>query len=107
MSTQPLTAPPRSNRALQDRTYIVTGAGGGIGGAAVARLLRVGSNVVGVDLSSRRLAETEDKTNDLPGDAPDYAPGLAARQLFLRAATIYAGTNEIQRSIIAKQVFDM
>ncbi|HWK64562.1 MAG TPA: acyl-CoA dehydrogenase family protein [Rhizobiaceae bacterium] len=47
------------------------------------------------------------QTNDLPGDAPDYAPGLAARQLFLRAATIYAGTNEIQRSIIAKQVFDM
>jgi len=67
MSTQPFTAPPRSNRALQDRTYIVTGAGGGIGGAAVARLLREGSSVVGVDLSSRRLAETEDKTKDLPG----------------------------------------
>lgn len=46
-------------------------------------------------------------TNDLPADAPDYLPGLAARQLFMRAATIYAGTNEIQRSIIAKQVFAM
>lgn len=41
----------------------------------------------------------------LPADAPDYLPGLAARQLFLRATTIYAGTNEIQRDIIARQVF--
>lgn len=45
--------------------------------------------------------------NDLPADAPDYAPGLAARQLFMRAATIYAGTSEIQRTIIARQVFGM
>lgn len=45
--------------------------------------------------------------SDLPADAPDYAPGLAARQLFMRAATIYAGTNEIQRQIIARQVFGM
>jgi NAD(P)-dependent dehydrogenase (short-subunit alcohol dehydrogenase family) len=52
---------------LTERTYIVTGAGGGIGGAAVARLLRVGSNVVGVDLSSRRLAATAEATQTLPG----------------------------------------
>ena len=45
--------------------------------------------------------------NDLPADAPDYSPGLAARQLFMRASTIYAGTNEIQRQIIARQVFGM
>lgn len=43
--------------------------------------------------------------NDLAGDAPDYLPGLAARQLFLRATTIYAGSNEIQRGIIAKHVY--
>jgi alkylation response protein AidB-like acyl-CoA dehydrogenase len=45
--------------------------------------------------------------NVLPANAPDYVVGLSARQLFLRAASIYAGANEIQRSIIAKQVFNM
>jgi NAD(P)-dependent dehydrogenase (short-subunit alcohol dehydrogenase family) len=60
-------APPRPDIPLTDRVYIVTGAGGGIGGAAVARLLRVGSSVLGVDLSSRRLAETVEKTTELPG----------------------------------------
>ncbi|HVY84278.1 MAG TPA: acyl-CoA dehydrogenase family protein [Caulobacterales bacterium] len=45
--------------------------------------------------------------NDLPASPPDYAPGLAARHLFLRATTIYAGSNEIQRGIIAKQQFGL
>ena len=45
--------------------------------------------------------------NDLPGNPADYVPGLAARQLFLRATTIYAGSNEIQRGIIAKQQFGL
>jgi alkylation response protein AidB-like acyl-CoA dehydrogenase len=33
--------------------------------------------------------------------------GIAARQLFFRATTIYAGSNEIQRGIIARQVFGL
>lgn len=45
--------------------------------------------------------------NDLPASPADYVPGLAARQLFLRATTIYAGSNEIQRGIIAKQHFGL
>jgi alkylation response protein AidB-like acyl-CoA dehydrogenase len=46
--------------------------------------------------------------NDAPFDGePEYVPGLAARQLFLRAATIYAGANEVQRDLIAKQVFGL
>jgi NAD(P)-dependent dehydrogenase (short-subunit alcohol dehydrogenase family) len=61
------TPPARLTLALDERTYVVTGAGGGIGGAAVARLLKVGSHVVGVDLSSRRLAGTEEATKHLPG----------------------------------------
>jgi NAD(P)-dependent dehydrogenase (short-subunit alcohol dehydrogenase family) len=61
------TPPPRPSIPLSERVYIVTGAGGGIGGAAVERLLRVGSSVLGVDLSSRRLAETTEKTDSLPG----------------------------------------
>ena len=34
---------------------------------------------------------------------PDYAPGLLADALYRRAVTIYGGSNEIQRTIIAKQ----
>jgi NAD(P)-dependent dehydrogenase (short-subunit alcohol dehydrogenase family) len=62
-----IAAPARPTLPLSERTYIVTGAGGGIGGAVVARLLRVGSNVLGVDLSSRRLAATAAATSGLPG----------------------------------------
>jgi alkylation response protein AidB-like acyl-CoA dehydrogenase len=51
--------------------------------------------------------EADLERNDLPASPPDYAPGLAARQLFLRATTIYAGSNEIQRNIIAKQQFGL
>lgn len=49
------------------RTYIVTGGGGGIGGATVLRLLRTGANVLGVDISSKRLAAIKDQAADLPG----------------------------------------
>ncbi len=51
--------------------------------------------------------EDDFERNDLPGNPGEYAPGLAARQLFLRATTIYAGSNEIQRGIIAKQQFGL
>lgn len=54
-----------------------------------------------------RYDEDDLDRNDLPGDPGDYVPGLAARQLFLRATTIYAGSNEIQRGIIAKQQFGL
>ncbi len=33
---------------------------------------------------------------------PDYAPGIAARYLNERKLSIYAGSNEVQREIIAK-----
>lgn len=59
--------PPRPDLPPAERVYIVTGAGGGIGGAAVERLLRVGSSVLATDISSRRLAETVEKTAELPG----------------------------------------
>lgn len=44
-------------------------------------------------------------SNAVPGDIPPELNGVAARQLFTRAATIYAGSNEIQRGIIARQIF--
>jgi alkylation response protein AidB-like acyl-CoA dehydrogenase len=41
-----------------------------------------------------------------PGDAPGHtnAPGVTADFLYRRAASIYGGTNEIQRNIIASQL---
>jgi alkylation response protein AidB-like acyl-CoA dehydrogenase len=36
---------------------------------------------------------------------PDFAPGLAAEMFYRRACTIYGGTAEIQRNIIAKALF--
>jgi acyl-CoA dehydrogenase len=41
----------------------------------------------------------------IPG--PDYAPGLAAELVYRRASTIYGGTAEIQRNIIAKTMFGL
>jgi len=49
------------------RTYIVTGGGGGIGGATVLRLLRSGANVLAIDISTRRLAGIEERAATLPG----------------------------------------
>ena len=37
---------------------------------------------------------------------PDDEPGAMGAHLFLRAATIYSGSNEIQRNIIAKQLLN-
>jgi acyl-CoA dehydrogenase len=38
---------------------------------------------------------------------PDFAPGLAAELFYRRACTIYGGTAEIQRNIIAKAMFGL
>lgn len=38
---------------------------------------------------------------------PDYADGWLARAMFRRATTIYGGSNEIQRTIIAKAVLSL
>ena len=38
---------------------------------------------------------------------PDYAPGRTSHALVMRAATIYGGTLQIQRSLIAKLAFDL
>lgn len=47
----------------------------------------------------------------VPGNSyppgPDYAPGVVGDMLYRRAATIYGGSNEIQRNIIAKQILGL
>lgn len=42
-----------------------------------------------------------------PPVGPDYATGLQTERLLRRAASIYGGSNEIQRGIIAKAVLDL
>jgi len=48
----------------------------------------------------------EDGWNDDP-IGPGYAAPLAAGYFNMRKASIYGGTNEIQRGIIAKMVLDL
>ena len=49
--------------------------------------------------------DTEQGPGDnLPFWTPDEAPGLMAQYLYRRAGTIYAGTSEVQRGIIYKQL---
>jgi alkylation response protein AidB-like acyl-CoA dehydrogenase len=43
----------------------------------------------------------DDAPGSIPG--PDYAPGLLNDFMYRRATTIYGGSNEIQRTIIARQ----
>jgi acyl-CoA dehydrogenase len=42
-----------------------------------------------------------------PMPGPDYAAGLAGELVYRRACTIYGGTAEIQRNIIAKSMFGL
>ena len=42
---------------------------------------------------------------ELPG--PAWARGAAATYLYRRAATVYGGSNEIQRTIIAKSILGL
>jgi 7-alpha-hydroxysteroid dehydrogenase len=49
------------------RSYIVTGGGGGIGGATVLRLLKTGANVLAVDISSRRMNAVKERAANLSG----------------------------------------
>ncbi|WP_217482571.1 SDR family NAD(P)-dependent oxidoreductase [Sphingomonas sp. CL5.1] len=61
----------------EERTYIVTGAAGGIGGATARRLLRTGANVLGVDISQRRLDAFVESCADLPGTVAVHRADLS------------------------------
>lgn len=59
------------------RTYIITGAAGGIGGATAKRLLRTGANVLGVDISQRRLDAFVASCEGLPGKVATFRADLS------------------------------
>jgi alkylation response protein AidB-like acyl-CoA dehydrogenase len=41
------------------------------------------------------------------GDDPDWAPGIESTYFFARAASIYGGSNEVQRNIIGKSILEL
>jgi NAD(P)-dependent dehydrogenase (short-subunit alcohol dehydrogenase family) len=71
------------------RTYVVTGAGGGIGGATALRLLRTGANVCGVDISSKRLAAMAENAAELPGEFATFKADVTIEEA-ARAAVGHA-----------------
>jgi NAD(P)-dependent dehydrogenase (short-subunit alcohol dehydrogenase family) len=75
------------------RTYIVSGAAGGIGGATAERLLRAGSNVVAVDISARRLGELAERAAGYPGQLvtarADLTVEAGARDVVARALNAF------------------
>jgi NAD(P)-dependent dehydrogenase (short-subunit alcohol dehydrogenase family) len=87
-----------SNRAATaPRSYVVTGAAGGIGGAAAELLLAEGSNVFAVDISAKRLQDLVDRTGELPGELRTYRGDI----------TVEAGAEEaVARAIEAFEVID-
>ena len=56
---------------VRSKTFLVTGAGGGIGGAITKELIHRGAEVIGVDLSLAGLKGTQSKLGD---DAPAFTP---------------------------------
>jgi acyl-CoA dehydrogenase len=69
---------------------------------------RIGDMMVDAlgDAGTPYFAEDDYVGAHLPNDppAPDYAPGVAFDFLYRRSMTIYGGTNEIQRNIIASML---
>ncbi len=51
-------------------------------------------------------AHSEDGRNE-PAVGPDHAEGVTGHHLYMRATTIYGGSNEIQKNIIAKMVLGL
>jgi len=89
------------------------------GGNAVSSILKVKGTELAQQLTDMLVETISDygayyypDTNDEPElrgqpfAGPDYAPGLMAELVYRRASSIYGGTNEIQRNIIAKTLFD-
>jgi acyl-CoA dehydrogenase len=88
------------------------------GGAAVGSMLKVRGTELSQKLTDMLVEavgdygavyypdENEDPAfRNAPTIGPDYGPGLMAVLIYRRAASIYGGTNEIQRNIIAKTRF--
>ena len=70
-------------RALEGKVAIVTGAGGGIGGAVTRRFLAAGAHVLAVDRAADRLPAAADDLWPLPVDVAETEGCAAAVDLAL------------------------
>lgn len=95
----------------------LNGASGEHRGAAASGMKMIGSDIqqrlsdLAVEIAGPRamivLPEDAHLHDERPADSPADMEAAGTLQLFRRAATIYAGATEIQREIIAKQVFGL
>ncbi|MGO4831955.1 acyl-CoA dehydrogenase family protein [Rhizobiaceae sp. 2RAB30] len=67
-------------------------------------ILDLAATAMGQDVIPLYPDPEKDDGGNLPFWTPEEAPGLMAQYLYRRAGTIYAGTSEVQRSIIYKQL---
>ncbi len=63
-------------------------------------------DMAGPDMAPRQLEQLLATTTE-PPIGPDWAATTAASYFFLRAATIYGGSSEIQRNIVSKAVLGL
>jgi 7-alpha-hydroxysteroid dehydrogenase len=73
------------------RTYIVTGGGGGIGGATVLRLLRTAANVLAVDVSQKRMDGVRERAAGLPGRLETLKADVTAEEHALHSVQTALG----------------
>ncbi len=65
---------------IQGRVFIVTGAGGGIGGAIVSALLTRGAKVAAVDLTKESLQKLLDRLGDTAKNVSTHALNITDRE---------------------------
>ena len=97
---------------------LLAGEKGGRGPGAEASMLKIRGTEIEQDLNELLVEAlgnyaapyepdaVRDDWNE-PPIGPEYGNGLMAERLLRRAASIYGGSNEIQRSIIAKMVLEL
>ena len=89
-------------RRFENRTYIVTGGGSGIGAAAVRRLLAEGGRVVAVDLEEAKAQAVLDAAGAGADRALaagcDVSDLTAVEALFARALGAFGGVDGVVNS---------
>ena len=58
-------------------------------------------------LADRRVFQLDDERWNEPPVGPEWAPSLAPSYFNLRKVSIYGGTNEIQKNIVAKAILGL
>lgn len=79
---------------LETTRWVVTGAGGGIGGELVLALLRRGASVIGVDLKPGGLAEVRQRAGELANNLTTYPLDITDRKAVERRVQALTGEDD-------------